>query len=460
MFAKYRRYVYGSFLLFFILVTPFLVIYSLGFEISLDQQKISNTLNINVETLPRGADIVNNGFNIGKTPLEMKAADGQQVQIGVEFPGYLAEEFVFWSERGTNGSARVTNLTLLPSEPNIINSFENQTPVGILSPSLILFRQESKYFVQGYNLGGVIGLPSEVNNSSNSLIGLTNWEILSENIYWNKKDDVILILVDNRWEFVDLSLLPVESLSVVSSSETQVLILDAQGRLWALDLRTLRLSFIESQINGIHQTKSPNNVWLWREDKIFRLSKGYIENTFFNLNDDPYTQNTDIRQLRGVAELGNEIDFEVASLFQGMMIKIGETAYYIPDFDKNIWQVIGSNINYIGIDTNTIFWLDLENHLFSYNFSLKEGQDFGLIPLTGDPSSYEIAYYFTWRRIMIYSDAEVYSVWFDKDIINRNVVKYSPIRWNQNSCLPEIVDRFQFCFSENNLIAYKNTSFF
>jgi hypothetical protein len=460
MFANYRRYVYALFTLFFVLVTPFLIIYSLGFEINLDQQKISNTLNINIETLPRGASIKNKGFDIGKTPLEMKAGDGQQIPIKVESDGYKSEEFVFWTAQNTNGSARVTNLSLLPSNWDEITNFDSDEPVGILSSSLILFKNNQQFFVQGYNLGGLVGKKSQVDKTLGVSVQTTTWELLSENIYWDRVDNLILAYVGDIWKFVDLSGYPVQAKNIVSTSENQMAILDQSGSLWTLDLGSQELSFLESQVDGIYKTIAPDNIWVWKEGKIFRLSKGYIDNTFFSLEGKLYSQNKSIERLRGVDDSTPVDDFYVASVFQGVMFKVENLLYYVPDFDKNIWQVISTNVERAGVDTNTIIWLDKETNLFSYNFVLKEEQGFGKIPLSGNPNTFRLGYYYTWRRVIVYSDKEVYSVWFDKDIINRNVVKYNPVKWIELNCLPKIVDRFQFCLTDKKLVAYKNTSFF
>jgi len=109
---------------------------------------------------------------------------------------------------------------------------------------------------------------------------------------------------------------------------------------------------------------------------------------------------------------------------------------------------------------NSLFWIDEDKKLFSYNLFLKNLVAFDKIDQLENENNgqLKIFYYFQWRRILIYSPTKVVSVWFDKDVINTSIIDYFPVLWIDNKkCLSKVFDRYQFCAS-GELESYRNTS--
>jgi len=459
MLVHYRRSLFILFSIFFVVITPFLVIYSLGFDPNFETQKLSNTLNINIETLPRGAEV--SGEKTGKwsTPIELKAMDNQTIGLNVQADNYLPEKFLFWGREGQNTTAKVTNLVLLPKNADITSDFNPNKALAFLSSNRILFYENEDLYLQIFSFGGLQGRKEEIKTTTERLIEPGHWEVLSEKSFWSPSQNFLLVKLDSGWNLFDLNSLPIQSLSLAHNFDNQAIILDREKQLWLLNLETRDLNFLVEGIDGLDSSNSPDSIWFWQKEKIFRISKGLVDTENFSISDKLYSEN---EMLLKIDRTPNTFrDFEVASLFQGLLVKIKDNAFYIPDFNKDMenWQVLTTNLQTFGVDTNTFFWLDKSNNLFSYNFLLKNQETLGRLELVGDPLDYRIHYYYNWRRLMVYSANQTYSVWYDKEILNKSILKYYPNLWIENSmCMAKIIDRFQFCIKDNKLQGYRNTA--
>ncbi len=465
MLSVYRKYLFSIFALFFVITTPFLIIYSLGYNLDFEDNGLQNTLSINIETYPRGVQIVNNKFNIGASPLELKASDGEAVSLKLEKKDYLDENFTLWSEANTNTAAKITNLGMLPIKSDTI--FEPTDEIetyNIISPNLLLFKaKDQKFYIQHYNLGGLQGKRDEIKTNIQAELNFENlkWEQLNDSLYWNIQENLLVYKIENEWAMVDLKNYTFNIKSLAPTVDYQIFILTTNGELWSLNLRTNQLDFLDSGFNGLYKAQDPDNTWLWRQDKIYRFSKDYVEPESFSFENELFSQNTQL-EVKGL-EINdpNYYTFSVSNVFQGLLFKVGSFLYYVPDFNKNVWYSVANDAISIGVNSNTVFWFDHNKTLFSYNFFLKEQENFGILDgVDGDLEKAKIYYFYPWRRIFIYSDTnDVVSVWFDKDNLNRNIVKYSRNTWvDDQRCLPKVVDRIQYCISGKKLLVYKNTS--
>jgi hypothetical protein len=465
MLNRYRTFLFTIFAGFFVVSFPFLIIYSLGYDLNFRSQSLQNSLTAYIQTVPRGANIPTKQ-RIYKTPIELKINPNQFTEVSVESDEFVTEKFVF-SSTDQNAAVRVDNLWLLPNTAsNTVSVAEGFSPVNFLSDRYALLERDSRMYIQGYNFGGLESEPSELDLDYSDDFKNTRWEMLLEDIFWHPGLNILLSRTSsNDWRVVDLSALPFSVSSVANISPTQVLLMSRTGSLWLYNLETEVYVFLDNGIDGLSFTDSPDNIWVLKYDSIYRVDRSnsevLVEN--FNLESNLHAS---FAQIGDLSQRIKEPDFEKfvsKNLFLGLMFKINDTTFYISDSDSSLMQIITQDAIAVGTSNSTVFYLDEDLVLNSYNLFNKDWQTFGsLFEYLGedfDPSDVRINYYQTWNRVIIYDLDQVISIWFDTTNVNTPIVQYFPVSWIQDEyCYFEIIDNNQFCFNDNNLKFYKNNS--
>jgi hypothetical protein len=455
---SYRQNIFRIFAIFFFITLPFLVVYSLGFDLNLADRQLSNTISINIETLPRGAEISNSGKKILETPRELRAKDNQLIPLDISLPNFKNEKFIIWAPPKENTSARITRLALLPEKNDEIKSFDENLKVAFLSDYQLLLKDNDSFFIQQYTFTGLQGSPEKLDVFGKiDEIPKNNWVELSGTAFWNP-DKNLLVRKKNNWSIYNLNIFTVKFTSVVSIDENNFLGLDDEGALWQIDLNNRSFTFLDSNIQNLSFTQTPENIWIRKNKKLYRLNKALQEASNFNLLDKVYTEfpaNTTFLN----SDLPAWKTMNIGSLYQGLLIQIHKEIYYIPDNKPNEWEKLATNVNNFSTSGNSVFWIDNTNTLFSYNMFLKEWETISVLDIQDKPENINIVYYSPWNRIFVYTSNKVYAIWFDKEIFNKNITKYFPVTWiSDSSCFTNVVDKYQFCLNDNKLVNYKNLS--
>jgi len=456
---SYRQNIFRIFAIFFFIAVPFVVVYSLGFDLNLADRQLSNTISINIETLPRGADISNSGKKILETPRELRAKDNQLIPLDISLPNFKSEKFIIWAPPKENTSARITRLALLPEKHDEIKSFDENLNVVFLSDFQLLLKDKDNYFIQQYTFTGLQGAPVQLDvfGKVDDEIPNKNWIKLSENSFWNP-DKNLLVAKNNNWSIYNLNIFTVKFTSVVSIDNNYFLGLDDQGALWQIDLNNQTYTFLDSNIQNLSFTQTPDNIWIRKNKKLHRLNRTLQESNNFNLSDKVYTEFPDNTTFLS-SDLPAWKTMNIGSLYQGLLIQLYNELYYIPDNKPNDWEKIATNVNNFTTAGNSVFWIDSSNTLFSYNLFLKQWETISVLDIKDKPEDINIVYYAPWNRVLIYTPNKVYSVWFDKEIFNKNITKYFPVTWiSDASCFTNVLDKYQFCLKDNKLVNFKNLS--
>ena len=111
------------FAVFFIICTPFMILYSSGF--SINNTEISNSIAIKTDTIPRQADIFVDNKKVGLSPYELSTTDTGNVNLGIQKAGFVSENFLISKENNQNSFADLTNFWLLP-QTSTTSSVSNQ----------------------------------------------------------------------------------------------------------------------------------------------------------------------------------------------------------------------------------------------------------------------------------------------------------------------------------------------
>ncbi|NJK71740.1 MAG: hypothetical protein HC932_05915 [Thermales bacterium] len=102
---------------------------------------------------------------------------------------------------------------------------------------------------------------------------------------------------------------------------------------------------------------------------------------------------------------------------------------FVPDFDRQKWYVMADKVEKVDSFGQTVFWLDDQRVLWDYNFSLRDLDRVGQIGYSGETTDVEMEYYSPWKRLFVYTDDEVYSIWKDNGTDNEAILQYSIVRW-------------------------------
>lgn len=458
MSRKYRILFLSIFSIFFIVTTPFLILYSLGYDLSLEDRELRNSLSISIDTRPRLADVYSNDKLLLRSSGELRANENQLIPLSVREEGYLEENFLVWSGENENTTARITNLWLLPDSSQIVENDETIEFINILSRDQAVIRQNQDYFVQLYSFGGLQGNAEEIiSGDSNTIINFdqtTRWYPVNETTFWNKKSEQILLQDSNRWKLFDTRFFSLQIESIAYISNNELLILDTSGNIWIWNHNELTFRFVDSGFEGMSYTDIPNYIWLWNYDTIFRISPNqFTENTLIDQFE--FTNN----QL--LADFDRKSEFVIKNVYQGIFVHVDSYLVYIPDYNKSEWVILSNDVLKANSANESIIWIDSNDQIWVINLELNKTENVTAIEgiSSNSPDDIDLFYYFLWKRIMVYTPSNVQAIWYDKDILNSSVVGYNHKNWVENTlCYTELIDRYQFCIENNRLTAYRNTS--
>lgn len=454
-----RQTIFTIFAVFFIILLPFIVIFSLGYGIDFKKGSVSNNLTVKVQTFPRNSNIFV-GENKFETPAELSIPAGQQTKLRIENENFFTENFEVASKLNENSTARIEGLWLLPKNPE--SEFTTNKIINVLDKNYLLLEKDDKYGVANYAFAGIRDEFIEINNPENIKVQPGSWQPLLQNIFWEQTQNLILYQKNSsQWELLNLKSFPNNFVSIVGLDKNQLIVLDSEKNLWLLNLSNKTLTFAENNITGLSFTQSPDMIWLLQSDTIFRLERISLDPLNINFVNNKFSSSKSILLANQVVIPENLNNFVTKNLFLGLVFKIGNTAIYIPDSNKESYKILTNDLKSIGTSGSTIFWLDKENNIHTYNLLINQERLINIPDLNLESDSeIVLSYYSNWKRLFVYTKKQVVAVWIDFDINNDSILFYSPFNWIEDqNCLSVINSNYQFCSKENKLFVYKNNSF-
>jgi hypothetical protein len=454
MHTSIRQIYFRFFLVFFLIITPFLVFFTLGYDINFSNNTVSNTLAIQIETIPRNASIIYENAIIGNTPEELVAPNRVPATIKIQSEGYLSETFGLYNENNTNEVVSIKNLTMLPSSPQKIASFSGGKPLFLLRDNLAFVDSAQGYSIQPYTFSGLQGTNIPVENLDTIRLTQKKPQLLQTS-YWFEDTSALLVRNGRVWKLVSLSKLPVQIKYIVQSSPDVYQIVDTDERLWSLKLNQLKLDFVESGVVGIDAALLSNDFWIQlRSGAVYR----YTLETDVARQNNKVLDNFDALQEKDSS--GVSAAFHVENAFQGLVVQRGKYMWYVPDFNPTQSRVLADNVQYMFVVGQQVLWFDNSDILTAYNIQLDTTQRIGTVTNSDLLYDVNVYYYDAWKRLFIYNGNELITFWFDKDNANTSLKRYYPNIIQTSDCQEEVVEKHQFCLKENDIVAYKNTRLF
>jgi hypothetical protein len=444
----YRALYFRTFVVFFLIILPFLVLFTLGYDLNLNKSGLSKSLLISIETIPRGAKIQSENKFVASTPTEIRTANNKPITLDITQANYFPEKFTFLSN--SNNVANISNLALLPQKPTALSKTDSQeTLIAILKEDLVLTQINGKYGTKSYNFGSIQNTFNQLENSDLISIVNNSFEDLG-NAYWFPDSNALIILKEGGGLIKNLQKLPSSPIKIVKKND-DFLIQDASNKLWKYNSITDRLFFVDSGVTGLSKTISPDFIWILKGSKVSRLDDITDTNLQVDTNNPYFTFDT-------IDNTENKISFEAHNVFQGILFKYDSKLYYVPDYDSRQFQIVSVLARNTYTSGSVIFWINDKNDLFASNLELKTENLLGNLSLTSaNVDRIKMTYYPTWKRLFVYQSSGSSTVWYNKDTANNSVLKYYPYSFSTGSCLVGIFEKNQFCIENNQLVSYRNT---
>jgi len=464
----YRHNIFRLFALFFVVMTPFLAIFSLGFDpdFSGGSGSLNHTMAVTVETFPGSSVVAVDGTEVMNQNGEFKTRDGAFVPISITQEGYISEEFSVWSRRQTNSLAKITPLYLLPAQSDQVASFADTQPdiLEIVDEDIVLFGSSEQYFISQFDVNGQRGEQLAVENPGNLDLAGDVWESLREDAYWSIKNQALLLQSSDGWQLVSVGTSIVRVAGVVQIDDRFVLLHTDTQQVWLHDLETDEMEFIDAGVTGLTFTDTPDVVWVWKGDTILRFTRNlevisawdasmattYSQPRLLQLPQSSYQYSVD-----------EPARFVVKNAFQGVVFFVDSFVYYVPDAQPDQWIFVASDVMVFAVDSSTLFWHALDGSIFARNLSEEFDVLLGNIAFQGAPREQSLFYFNSWKRLFVYSPSSISSVWFDKntkaDSPSAATIGYHPQTWVRDAaCYREVVDRLQFCIHNTSIDVYRN----
>ena len=467
MLNQHRKVFFTLFAAFFILSLPFLLILSLGYDLDMQSQQLETSLTTYLEAIPRRAKIQTKA-GIYRTPVELKVRQNTFTKISLELEDFQTEHFML-SAKDTNNAMKLRGIWLLPTnKSDQFDLSEGFEFVNFLSENYFLSKQNNQIFIQSLGFSGPQGEPNKLDLDFSENLQKVNFKTISATNFWNPDKNVLIYNLPQTqtWQVFDLTVLPFQTKNVAGLSPTQVILLDNKKNLWTLNLIDGTFTFLDTNISGLSYIESLNSSWILKNDAIYRLetSQNAVNLQNLDLTRNLYTQNPEIGFWSRQINETSHTSFIARNVFLGISFQIQNNLFYIADSEKDQMQIISNEAQIAGTSSNSLFWLNKDLTLNSYNLLNKNWKSFGNLQSqfknTENLENFEIFYYPIWNRIIIYGENEVVSFWFDTINLNTAIVKYYPIKWIQNhQCLPRITRNYQFCSDSKQLIFYRNNTF-
>jgi hypothetical protein len=447
--SLYRALYFRTFVVFFIIIIPFLVLFTLGYDINLNKSSISQSLLVSIETLPRGSSVLNQNQVAGTTPTEIRAQNNDPITLDITQNNYFSEKFTFLSTANT--VANISSLALIPQKPLFLSKANSgEEIITVLSDQLILIKKDNTFLVKNYTFSGIEKAEFIVENLDGSSLKNYNFVDIG-GAYFFPDSQKLLFVKDDKWSFKNFDKSPFLASNIVKKN-TLLMILTKENQLWLLDLDTNQLKFVDSEIFGLSKIANSDFIWILKGTQVYRVDN-FNDMNFQISPEQKYHNFTVAKNPNSKFSF-----FEAKNVFQGVVLKYDSMLTYIPDYDNKQFSYLTNSAEVFETSGSTIFWTDDKGDLFANNLELKTEIKLG--QLAFDNKNFDkisIFYYSPWKRIFVYSEDKTYTVWFDKNIPNSSILKYFPYSFTGGNCLSEVIEKNQFCIQDNSLVSYRNT---
>lgn len=334
-----RRIIFWLLVLFFILVTPLVLSYALGYSYDWPEHRLVKTGAFYFKSKPAKAKIYINGKYRGKTSRLIKRLKPRTYQVRISMEGDHP-----WEKQLSIQSRQITearNIVLFPKNPSI-----NEAAQGIV---------DIEEFLKS---PGQISNEQKANRLLANLPEIFTWQVCEESILYLQGPSLVLYRTDlisgqikeqlalqplpeqkNQVEFQDLNY------HIICASPERVAILDPQGKLFLFNPTKKIFEKIEERVKGVSFAADYKKLLYWTNNEIWTI---WLEEALIQ----PYR------------EKGDKV------LITRFSQKIGQVVWYTKDNEHLIFT-IGDKIKIAELDNrdfvNIVDFLEIKNPQIFYS---------------------------------------------------------------------------------------------
>jgi hypothetical protein len=496
-----RLAIVWSAIIFFLVISPVLAIYALGYDFDVRKNNLNSTVTLSIETAPENAKIASYGtfgnlVNYSNTDFRVATKDLFKVEMTRE--GFLSESFLIKGKDEENSLARLKKIHLLPSGNQQLDRHEaNWDNKSFVSKDYIIYSQnennQNNWFLQQYSYSGFLGDPKSITAQLSSSIsdGLNNqtttaptsstatiiqpiptnsfWEEVDFDTFWQKDSQSLIFKTNNgNWKIWQSQFLGLGNLDIIWLGQNTVLLHDRLNtrNVYTHDLGEAKLTYITDNIKAA--SLNNNQIWFWHHDKIFRLNKEEI----FDLSAVDWSSRVgydfnDFNGLERSVVYEDTAEFKVRNVYQGVVIYINGRIFYQSDSQPRKWSLIAKDVQDWTSTWHSLFWIDSDNRLITFNLELNYERMVSVLNI--DRSKVKISnldYYAPWHRIFVYTtslsetenSSNVESIWYNPDFVNNEIRTFSANSWlNEEVCRSFVEGGYIFCLNNDKyLISFRN----
>ena len=440
--------------MFFVIITPFIVIYSLGYDFDWSNGRLTRNLFLNVQTIPRSAKVELGSGREYTTPAALRISSSTPQQVVITKNGYHPEKFRVWTNLTENTTAYLQSLILLPTTADLVEDLPAEREfLSFLPGNRLLATQNNLLYLYTYSPNSLsVPVPVTTQEDKTQLTS-SRWEKVGQNTYFDPTTTLVLYLDPelSTWRLQNLTSVVPGAKQVVSVARNRFLILDERGNLYLWSVSRDTVQFIDSGYQGVARMDDTDSVWLRRGRDVLRLNQ--LQATYASLIQAP----EQFRFTTLITEPSVEVSpFAVARVYRGVSVLVGEELYFSGDINPQTAGLVATEVEAVGYSEEALFYLSTEGEVQMYNLVYNNQKTLAYID---DTLVTQTRLYFdpVLKRLLVYTPSEVQAIWVDPKNFSNHLLTHSQVTWVRDEiCQPATVARAQICVRENKLVKYQN----
>ncbi|OGZ34639.1 MAG: hypothetical protein A2Y98_00025 [Candidatus Portnoybacteria bacterium RBG_19FT_COMBO_36_7] len=252
-----RKLIFLGFFLFFLIITPGVILYATGYSFDWENRHFFKTGSLFLRSLPSGAQIKIDGELSGKTPAYINRLNPDPYQIEVSKNGFFTWQKKLIVQEQITTEAR--NILLVPQKPLTRLANTNVTS----TKEYFLTQQEKDAQKQAIMV------------ASSTIRDFLSFSVYKNNIYYIQNSNLVLYRTDlsgNGKEQISLQSLPKPAKSYeITISPEQIAVFEPGGQLFILDKQTKTFNPLADEIQGIEFSSDNQKILFWSEHEIWVL---------------------------------------------------------------------------------------------------------------------------------------------------------------------------------------------